>query len=299
MQKITPSLWFDKEAREAAEFYVSVFGKDSKLTSTVKLYETPSGEVEAVEFDLLGYSFKAISAGPVFKINPSISFFAQINSVEEVNRLWDELSKGGQVMMPLDKYPWSERYGWLQDRYGLTWQVSFSDKKGTGGQSITPCLMFTGEVYGRAEEAIELYTSVFDKSEVEGILRFGKDEAPDTEGKVKHAQFKIEGQTFMIMESAHDHGFGFNEAVSLMVNFDNQQDMDEHWEKLKEGGDPDALQCGWLKDRFGVSWQIVPKVMGEMLKNGTREQVDRVTQTFLPMKKLDIKALEDAYNQGT
>ena len=297
MQKIVPHLWFDTQAKEAADFYVSTFSNGSKINGITTLHDTPSGDVNSITFELLGHSFMAISAGPHFKINPSISFFVQIEHAEEVNRIWNELVEGGEVMMPLDKYPWSERYGWLQDRFGLTWQISLGDKKDTGGQFITPCLMFTGDVYGKAEEAINLYTSIFKKAEVEGILRFEKDEAPDKEGNVKHAQFRLEGQNFMIMESAHDHGFGFNEAISLMVNCDTQDEIDYYWDKLKTGGDPNAQQCGWLKDRYGVSWQVAPRLLGEMISKGTRQQVNRVTQTFLPMKKLDIAALQKAYQQ--
>jgi predicted 3-demethylubiquinone-9 3-methyltransferase (glyoxalase superfamily) len=297
MQKIVPHLWFDNQAKEAAEFYVSTFGKSSKITGSTILQGTPSGEVETVTFDLLGYSFMAISAGPLFTLNPSISFFVQIEPADEVDRLWSELVKGGQVMMPLDNYPWSERYGWLQDRYGLTWQISLGKKEDTGGQIITPCLMYTGDKYGRAEDAINQYISVFKKTEVDGILHFGKNEAPDKEGNVKHAQITIEGQTFMIMESAHDHGFSFNEAISLMVYCDTQDEIDYYWEKLKAGGDPDAQQCGWLKDRYGVSWQVAPRLLGEMIRKGTREQVNRVTQTFLPMKKLDFTAIQKAFEQ--
>jgi len=297
MQKIVPHLWFDTQAIEAAEFYVSAFGNGSKITGSTTLHDTPSGDVDSATFQLLGYSFMAISAGPMFTLNPSISFFVQIEPADEVDRLWNELIEGGQVMMPLDNYPWSERYGWLQDRYGLTWQISLGNKKDTGGQFITPALMYTGETYGRAEDAISHYTSIFRNSEIEGILRFGKDEAPDKEGNVKHAQFSIEGQTFMIMESAHDHAFSFNEAISLMVYCDTQEEIDYYWDKLKEGGDPDAQQCGWLKDKYGVSWQVAPRLLGEMIREGTPEQISRVTQTFLPMKKLDIAALQQAFEQ--
>ncbi|MCC5942101.1 MAG: VOC family protein [Balneolaceae bacterium] len=306
MQKIVPHLWFNTQAIEAAEKYVSVFGNhsaeasvqagNSKINSITKLHETPSGGVDSVTFELMGHSFMAISAGPMFTINPSISFFVQIEPAVEVDRMWNELAEGGVVMMPLDKYPWSERYGWLQDRFGLTWQISQGDKKDTGGQIITPCLMFTGDVYGKAEKAINHYTNIFPNAGVDGILRFGSDEAPDKEGNVKHAQFKIENQTFMIMESAHDHQFSFNEAISFAVNCDTQKEMDSFWEKLSAV--PEAEQCGWIKDKFGVSWQIVPRVLNEMIMNGTPEQVDRVTQTFLPMKKLDIAKLQKAY-EGT
>jgi len=295
MQKIVPHIWFDTQVIEAAEKYVSVFGKNSKINNVTTLHDTPSGDVDSITFELLGHSFMAISAGPHFKINPSISLFVQIEHAEEVDRIWNELVEGGEVMMPLDTYPWSERYGWLQDRFGLTWQISLGDKKDTGGQYITPCLMFTGDQYGQAEEAIHLYTSLFPDSGIEGILRFGNNESPDKEGNVKHAQFKLQNQTFMIMESAHDHPFSFNEAISLIVYCNDQQEIDHYWDKLSAV--PEAEQCGWIKDKYGVSWQIVPKVMDEMMSKGSKKQVDRVTQTFLPMKKLIISELEDAYDQ--
>lgn len=298
MQKIVPHLWFDTQAGEATEFYVTAFGNlltgSSKINSFTTLHDTPSGDVDCVTFELLGHTFMAISAGPLFSFNPSISFFVQLESVDKVDRLWNELIKDGQVMMPIDTYPWSERYGWLQDRYGLTWQISLGNKEDTGNQYITPCLMYTGDQYGQAEEALNLYTSVFPNAEIEGILRFGKDETPDKEGNVKHAQFSLENQNFMIMESAHDHPFVFNEAISIVVNCENQQEIDHYWDKLSAV--PESEQCGWIKDKFGVSWQIVPKNMDEMLSNGTREQVDRVTQAFLPMKKLILSELQKAYD---
>jgi predicted 3-demethylubiquinone-9 3-methyltransferase (glyoxalase superfamily) len=151
VQRIVPHLWYDKEAKEAAEFYVSVF-PDSQMVNVTTLNDTPSGEVDIVSFELFGQPFMAISAGPLFK---------------------------------------------------------------------------------------------------------------------------------------------FNESISFMVYCETQDEIDDYWEKLS--ADPEAEQCGWLKDRFGLSWQIVPARMDELLTSGTAEQVARVTQAFLPMKKLDIAALEAAY----
>jgi len=151
MQRITPHLWFDKEAKEAAEFYVSVFPK-SKIKNTKTLHNTPSGTVDVVVFELMGQEFQAISAGPLFK---------------------------------------------------------------------------------------------------------------------------------------------FNEAISFMVNCDTQEEIDYYWEKLSAV--PEAEQCGWLKDKYGLSWQIVPTAMGEMMTKGAPEQIGRVTEAFLKMKKFDIAALERAY----
>ena len=122
MQKITPHLWFDREAREAAELYVSLL-PGSKITNVTTLTNTPSGDCDVVSFELAGQPFMAISAGPLFKFNPSVSFHIKCSSTQEVDAIWERLSPGGMVLMPLDTYPFSERYGWLEDKYGLSWQV--------------------------------------------------------------------------------------------------------------------------------------------------------------------------------
>ena len=125
MQKIIPHLWFDKEAVEAAEFYTSVF-KNSRIKSTTKLHNTPSGSVDIVTFDIMGYEFMAISAGPLFKINPSISFHVKCKTTDEVDAIWEKLLDGGKVLMELGEYPFSKKYGWIQDKYGVSWQIIFS-----------------------------------------------------------------------------------------------------------------------------------------------------------------------------
>jgi predicted 3-demethylubiquinone-9 3-methyltransferase (glyoxalase superfamily) len=109
---------------------------------------------------------------------------------------------------------------------------------------------------------------------------------------VKHAQFRLSGETFMVMDSGHDHGFGFNEAVSLMITCKDQAEIDRYWEMSTV---PEAEQCGWLKDRFGVSWQVVPEAMDAMMTHPDRARVDRVTDAFLAMKKFDVAALERAF----
>jgi predicted 3-demethylubiquinone-9 3-methyltransferase (glyoxalase superfamily) len=291
MQKITPHLWFDKEAKEAAKFYTSVFPK-SKIKDTTTLHNTPSGTVDIVAIELLVQEFKLISAGPLFKFNPSVSFLVAGKTKDEVEALWGKLSKGGSALMELGEYPFSEKYGWVQDKFGLSWQLMYMGDRKTK-QRITPTLMFVGDVCGKAEEAITFYTSVFHKAKVGDILRYGKGEEPDQEGTIKHAAFKLEGQEFAAMDSAHEHKFAFNEAISLMVHCDTQKEIDYYWEKLS--ADPMAEQCGWLKDKYGLSWQIVPTVMDEMMKDKDEEKLARVTEAFLKMKKFDMKALQQAY----
>ena len=311
MQKIIPNLWFDNEAKEAAKFYTSIF-PDSKITNVTTLHNTPSdptdsppGDTELVSFELWNMKFMAISAGPLFKFNPSVSFMvnfdplffgsagAKEEAMEKLNTAWNKLSEGGTVLMPLDKYPFSERYGWIQDKYGLSWQLILSDPAGEPRPAIIPSMLFVGKKEGKAEEAINFYLSVFKNSKMGGLFRYGKDQAPDKEDSVMYADFMLEGTWLSAMDSAQDHKYDFNEAVSLMVNCEDQADIDYYWKKLS--ADPSAEQCGWLKDKYGLSWQISSAEMDEMLKNGTREQVDRVTQAFLPMKKLDIAKLKTAY----
>lgn len=233
----------------------------------------------------------AISAGPYFKFNPSVSFMVVCSSPEEVDGYWGKLSQGGSVLMELGEYPFSKRYGWLQDRYGLSWQLFHGPA--VSKQKIVPSLLFVGDAYGKAEEAVNFYASVFRDSKVGGIDRYGEGESPDVAGTVKYAAFEIENQSFAAMESAYPHDFSFNEAVSFMVNCDTQEEVDYYWEKLSAF--PEAEQCGWLKDPYGVSWQVVPKRMDEMLGSGDPEAIGRVTEAFLKMKKFDLRKLEDAY----
>jgi predicted 3-demethylubiquinone-9 3-methyltransferase (glyoxalase superfamily) len=294
MQKITPHLWFDKEAEEAAELYTSIF-KDSRITNTATLHNTPSGTVDLVSIQLLGQEFRLISAGPFFKFTPAVSFLVACDSKDEVDALWRELSKGGSALMEVGAYPFSERYGWTQDRYGLSWQLMFTGER-EAEQKIIPTLMFVGEQCGRAEEAINFYTSVFHDAKVGHIFRYGKNEEPEKEGTIKHAGVAFEGESFAVMDSARAHNFSFNEAISFIVHCDTQEEIDFFWSKLS--ADQKAEQCGWLKDKFGLSWQIVPTIMDEMLTDKDQTRLARVTEAFLKMKKFDIAKLKEAHGRA-
>ena len=294
MEKITPHLWFDNNAEEAAKFYTSIF-KNSKVKNVTTLHNTPSGTVEIFTIELLGQEFTLISAGPLFKFNPSVSFLVACNTKEEVDELWGNLSNGGMALMELGEYPFSEKYGWVQDKYGLSWQVIYvGDQKIK--QRIIPTLLFVGKQYGKAEEAMNFYASVFENARVGDILHYSKGEEPDKEGTVKHASFILEGQEFASMDSARGHNFEFNEAISFMVHCETQEEIDYYWGKLSAY--PEAEQCGWLKDKYGLSWQIVPNLMDEMLKDNDEKKIERVTEAFLQMKKLDIAKLKEAYGSG-
>lgn len=298
MQKITPHLWFDKEAKQAAEFYASVF-PNGKVRHVSTIHNTPSGDTDIVSFELAGQPFMAISAGPYFKANPSISFFVNFDpsrdeqAREHLDKLWAALSEGGQVLMPLQEYPFSKHYGWVQDKFGISWQLILTNPSGEPRPMIVPSLLFVGDVCGRAEEAITFYTSVFKNSKPGNMMRYPKGMEPDKEGSLMFGDFALGGQWFAAMDSAHPHKFAFNEGISLLIPCEDQAEIDYFWDKLSAV--PEAEQCGWIKDKFGVSWQVHSVEMDDMMTNGTPEQIDRVTQAFLKMKKFDLAALRKAY----
>lgn len=275
---IFPCLWFDKESKEAAELYCTVFD-DSKITAENEFVTT---------FESSGQRFVCLNGGPEFTFNSSISFFVLYQNTDELEKAWDILLKDGKVIMALDKYEWSSKYGWLQDKYGVNWQL-YEDKMEDVGQKFTATFMFCGPQNGKAEKAVLFYTSVFKNSDINGILKYAKGE-DDVEGNVKHAQFNLGKHVFMAMDSSLPDQEGFSEAVSLVVECETQSEIDYYWSKLTEGGE--ESQCGWLKDKFGISWQIVPKVLDELMSDPSRS--DRVVNAFMQMKKFDIEKLVNA-----
>ncbi len=292
MQKIVPHLWFDTEARQAAELYTSLL-PNSKIHHVTTLKDTPSGDADIVSFTLAGYSFMAISAGPHFTMNPSISFMVNFDPAQDpeaatrIDRVWNALAEGGKILMPLGAYPFSERYGWVQDRWGVSWQLILTKPEGEPRPVIIPSLLYVTNTGIAAKEATDFYLSVF-KNSTRGALM------PNDSGGVMFTDFMLEKQWFAATDgSSSMHQFAFNEGVSLMVQCETQEEIDYYWSALS--AHPENEQCGWLKDKFGVSWQITPVAMGEMMANGTPEQVARVTQAFLPMKKFDIATLQAAF----
>lgn len=302
-QKIVPCLWYDGQAEEAAHYYASIFA-NSGIGPFVRAGKTgtethgvPEGAVLTVEFELEGLRFVALNGGPLFHFTPAISFLVACRTAGEVDALWEKLAEGGTALMDLGAYPFSERYGWTADKYGLSWQVmAMGDREIR--QKIVPTLMYVGEQCGKAEAAIRLYTSVFDKAKIGDILRYGPGEEPDKEGTIKHAGFTLEGLDLAAQESAYDHAFTFTEAISLMRLCESQEEIDRLWEKLTADGGEESM-CGWLKDKFGVSWQVEPAGLDEMLRDPDPERVARVMNAFLKMRKVDIAELERAFRGET
>lgn len=276
--QIYPCLWHDGNAMEAAKFYCSIL-KDARIT-----VDTPM----VVNYELCGKKIMGLNGGPMFKINPSISLFVRCGSVVETDETWNKLIDGGKALMPIDTYPWSERYGWLQDKFGLTWQLMVHNEAGTK-QSITPSMLFTGNQFGRAEEAIGFYSSIFENSSTGQLIHYPAEDTRNA-GKVMYSDFMLNKYELVAMDGPDVHDYSFNEAFSFVVNCDTQEEIDHYWEKLTQGGA--ESQCGWLKDKFGVSWQIVPAVLGKLMTDPERS--GRVMQAFMKMKKFNIEQLLNA-----
>lgn len=272
---IYPCLWFDGNAKAAADFYCSIFNH-SKIVE-----ENPM----VVRFEIEGNLIMGLNGGPMFKINPSISLFVTCETDEEIETIWNKLSEGGKIMMPLDEYPWSKKYGFVADKFGVCWQLMLSELP-ADDPKIMPCFLFVGEQYGKAQEAIKQYTSIFPNSEIQSL---SLDESEDAQqnGSLKFGNFKLQNELFAAMDGFGKHEFQFNEGLSLVVECDTQDEIDTYWAKLTEGGS--ESQCGWLKDRFGVSWQIVPSILSKLMADPEKSQ--RVVQAFLKMKKMDIETL--------
>lgn len=295
MRGIGGNLWIAEGADQAVELYTSLF-EDGRIGDRLNYTEAgrehhgrEPGSTMTIEFSLAGRGFVALEGGPVYRLNPSISLAVSCPSPEEVDRLWAALLPGGEVLMDLDEYPWAPRYGWVQDRFGLSWQLGHFGEGAGPEKTVAPSLLFTGQVYGRAREAMEHYTSVFGGSSIDEVV-------PNPEGDVESvlwASFTLAGETFTAMESGLDHRFGFDEGFSFLVECESQEEVERYWAALGEGGSPG--RCGWLRDRFGVAWQVVPVALKEMLRDGDPDQVRRITDSFMAMDMLELDRLEEAY----
>lgn len=275
IRSIYPCLWFDGTAKEAADFYCSIF-TDSKITS-----ENPM----VVLFEINGKRIMGLNGGPYHQFTPSISLFVNCASIEETNEVWSKLIEGGSAMIEIGEHPWSKRYGWLKDRYGMTWQISVAEDQ---QRKIIPSFLFTDQLFGRAEEAIQFYTSLFENSSIDGIHYYP--EGDSNAGKVMFSEFKLNNYQLIAMDGPGTHNYSFNEAVSLVVNCETQDEIDYLWNTFALDGRED--RCGWVKDKFGVSWQIVPSILGELM--GNPEKAPRVVEAFMKMTKFDIQQLLDA-----
>lgn len=271
--KIIPSLWFDSQAKEAFDFYTDVFPNSSIIKD--------NGVV--VEVNIMGLNFIGINGGPIFKPTPAISFMPVFESKEEIDQVWNKLLDGGQILMPLQQYPFSEHYGWIADKYGYNWQLYYGKLENVNHQAIVPTLMYCGEQQGKCKEALKFYEDLFPDFELQGVMEYP--EGP-IKGQVQHTQFKANGVTLAAMDSGVPQPFTFNEATSMTILCKDQEEIDYYWNKITEVGE--ESMCGWCKDQFGVSWQVVPKDINKLLQN------QNAGAALMKMKKIEISSLVNA-----
>lgn len=276
---IYPCLTLKGKIANASQFYINTFG-EGKVVQTSPY---------VIMIELSGQKLMLLNDGPSASPNTAISFMVICETPEETEQYWNNLVDGGQVFMELDSYPWSTKYGWVQDQFGVSWQL-FTGSNNDTAQKFCPTFMFTGANAGKAAEAIHFYTALFPKSHIEGILKYTEEDADQT-GFVKHGQFKINDFVAMAMDSSAAFDAGFNDSTSLVVECDTQADIDQYWEALTANGGQEVA-CGWLTDKYGISWQIIPKKLGALLSDPERAQ--RVMDALLKMKKLVIAELENA-----
>ncbi len=279
MQKVTPFIWCVDNAKEMVEYYVSIF-PGAKVTK-----ENPM----VTSFEIFGQHLSAMNGWPHETLNPSISFSLWVRDEALTKELWDKLSDGGSVLMEYNSYPWSKGYGRCNDRFGVSRQVMYDDCAEHATHQLIPSLLFTQDKNGKAEEAMKLYTSVFPASSIGNIHRYGPDE-PDIEWNIAHAEFILVNQLFIAAESSLSHNFVFNDGISLSVSCKDQAEVDHYREKLILDGGTE-VQCGWGKDKYGVTRQITPIQLPEALFQADQEKANYAMQAMLKMKKIVIADL--------
>lgn len=288
MQKLTVNLWMQGTAEEAGEFYAAAL-PDARTeiesrypTEGLLEFQQPlSGLPLTVSVWVRGTKITLINAGPEFSPNASISIILSFNADERdvLDATWAALSEGGSALMPLDAYPFSTRYGWVTDKFGVSWQLMESAEPVPDSTRVMPCLMFGGVAQNRAAEAIEFYGEVLG-AKLDSAFPYGQATEVATADSLMFAQFSLGEDKVAAMDSGVAQGFSFTPGVSLEWPCEGQEEIDRVWEALSAV--PEAEACGWLTDKFGVSWQIVPSNMGELM------QRPGAFEHMINMKKLVI-----------
>lgn len=288
LDKIVPHLWFENEAKEAAEFYLSIFENSKILLSTV-IRGTPSGNSEFIILSLEGRQFMFISAGKSgFSFNGTVSFSICCSSIEEVEYYYNKLAV--KEIMKLDSYHFSEKYAWVVDKYGVHWQMVYL-KDVQIKDKIIPSVLFSGSNTGKAKEALQYYKDIF-KVETEPLIILYGDREPERADMVSYSEINLLGKSFSLMDTCPKLDIEFNESISFLINCDTQEEIDYYWDKLSAI----EQECGWVKDKFNFSWQIYPVLMDHIYSKGTDEQIERVIQAIMKMKKFIIADVEKAFN---
>ena len=280
-QVITPAIWCDGTADEAAQFYTDVFRDTSIAEQAPGLAATVS---------IHGFKLSLINGGNQYAPNPSIScilnfdpllFGGEEQARNYLDELYERLSTGG-VLMELGEYPFSPRYAWVRDRFGMTWQLMLTDPDGDPRPFIIPSFMFGGTNHAHAEKATDAWITLFDNSRRGALYRY-EEGGPLDAGTVMFTDFTLRGTWMAATDSGAFHDFTFTPGVSMIVSCRTQEEIDRYWAGLSAV--PKAERCGWCVDRWGVSWQIVPHNIAELMADAaTRDKI-------LQMGKIDLAKL--------
>lgn len=289
MQTIIPHLWYDTQAKEAIAVYTSLF-EDSEVKWRHQLTGKSAETVDVISFRLANLELLAIGAKSTAKLNESLSLLVTVNNRTELEALYQELSQGGRLLLPLDSYDFSPYYVWLEDRFGLSWQLSL-DENQTTKYHLAICFLFSQEQVGLAEPFLKKYQALFQKASIEAVSYYKEGEMPNPAAKVRSGKLTIDDQSLVVM----DHGYGgescFTEAFSLIVYVDSQKESDAYYEALSHV--PEAESCGWVEDEFGLSWQIVPRLLLEAYADRDEKSLSAINTKLLTKKRLDTKAIKD------
>ena len=280
-QVITPAMWCDGTADEAAQFYADVFHDASIAEQAPGLAATVS---------IHGFKLSLINGGNQYAPNPSISCILNFDPLlfggEEqarayLDELYERLSTGG-VLMELGEYPFSPRYAWVRDRFGMTWQLMLTDPDGDPRPFVIPSFMFGGTNHANAEEATDAWIALFDNARRGALYRY-EEGGPLDAGTVMFTDFTLRGTWMAATDSGTFHDFTFTPGVSMIVSCRDQEEIDRYWAGLSAV--PEAERCGWCVDRWGVSWQVVPHNIAELMADAaTRDKI-------LHMGKIDLTKL--------
>ena len=280
-QVITPAIWCDGTADEAAQFYTDVF-RDTSIA------EQAPGIVTTVSIH--GFRLSLINGGNQYAPNPSIScilnfdpllFGGEEQARDYLDELYERLSTGG-VLMELGEYPFSPRYAWVRDRFGMTWQLMLTDPDGDPRPFVIPSFMFGGTNHAHAEEATDTWIALFDNARRGALYRY-EEGGPLDAGTVMFTDFTLRGTWMAATDSGTFHDFTFTPGVSMIVSCRDQEEIDRYWAGLSAV--PEAERCGWCVDRWGVSWQVVPHNIAELMADAATH--DKI----LHMGKIDLAKL--------
>ncbi|MFT4088751.1 MAG: VOC family protein [Gordonia sp. (in: high G+C Gram-positive bacteria)] len=298
MQKIIPNIWFAGNAEEGGALYASAFpGATSTVTARypeeglLDFQKEFAGASLTVGVDIDGFRLQLINAGNDFRPNPSISFMVNFDpsrdeqSREHLDAAWEALSEGGTVRMELGEYPFSPRFGWIEDRFGVSWQLILTNPDGDPRPFVMPAFLFTGPAQNKTKAAVAKYTELFDGT-IGTVVEHTAQTGPAAADAVMFADFTLGDEWFVAMDGDDSHDFTFGPGVSLQADCADQAEIDTLWEALSAV--PEAEQCGWCVDEFGISWQVCPAAMDELMISPA------AYQAMMQMKKIVIADLKAA-----